>query len=158
MAKQRTCFYGEKAHQTPKKDGDNPLVPTRRFRPSRSAIINIRFSNTSTTQFGGYPRWDIFCHRIGLNQRLARHVRMQRGPWAFTAPELARFLIDAKILGAERLMHVDTLRLDPLLCQCTGMHGLPSGKTLGAFLKEHRDQHLLGLDHLNTQLNNDLWE
>ena len=136
MAKQRTLFYGETSRQTPKKDGDNPLVPTRRFRPHRADAISIRFSNTSTTQFGGYPLWDKFCHRIGLNQRLARHVRMQRGEWAFTAPELARFLIDAKVLGAERLTHVDTLRHDPLLCQCAGMDGLPSGKTLGAFLKQ----------------------
>ncbi len=158
MVKQRTLFYGQKSPRTPKKDGDNPLVPTRRFRPSRCGTIQIRFSNTCTTQFGGYPLWNSFCQRIGLNQRLARHVRMQRGDWAFTAPELARFLIDAKALGAERLMHVDTLRLDPLLCQCAGIDGLPSGKTLGVFLKEHEDRHLVGLDHLNTQLNNELWK
>jgi len=158
MAKQRTLFYGESAPQTPKKDGDNPLVPLRRFRGTPGDSIDIRFSNTSTTQFGGYPLWDMFCHRIGLNQRLARHVRMERGPWAFTAPELARFLIDAKALGAARLMHVDTLRLDPLLCQCAGMDGLPSGKTLGVFLKQHDNRHLLGLDHLSTWLNNELWK
>ena len=83
---------------------------------------------------------------------------MQRGPAAFTAPELAQFLIDAKALGVERLTHVDTLRLDPLLCQCAGIDGLPSGKTLGLFLKEHEDHHLIGLDHLNTRLNNELWK
>jgi len=158
MAKQRTLFYGEKAKQTPKKDGDNPLVPTRRFRPRPSDTLDIRFTNNSTTQFGGYPLWDMFCQRIALNQRLARHVRMQRGPWAFTAPELARFLIDAKALGIERLMHVDTLRLDPLLCQSAGIDGLPSGKTLGKFLKQHQDRHLVGLDRLNTCLNNELWK
>ena len=158
MANHRTLFYGEKSSQTPKKDGDNPLVPTRRFRRSKSDTIDIRFSNTSTTQFGGYPLWDMFCNRIALNQRLARHVRMQRGPWGFTAPELARFLIDAKALGVERLSHVDTLRLDPLLCQCAGMDGLPSGKTLGSFLKQHADQHRVGLDHLNTWFNNELWK
>ncbi len=158
MVNQRAVFYGKRNPQTPKKDGDSPLVPWRRFRSDRANNIDIRFSNSSTTQFGGYPIWNLFCCRIGLNQRLARHVRMNRGPLAFTAPELARFLIDAKILGAERLMHVDTLRQDPLLRQCAGMDGLPCGKTLGLFLKEHEDQHLAGLDHLNTRLNNELWK
>ena len=83
---------------------------------------------------------------------------MDRGDWGFTAPELARFLVDAKILGAERLMHVETMRLDPLICKLSGIDGLPGGKTLGVFLKQHEPQHLQGLDNLNIDLNQKLWK
>lgn len=100
---QRTFFFGAKPEWTPKKDGENPLVPDRRFRAPSPDSFEIRFTNTTATQFGGYPLWHQFCHEIGLKQHFARHIRMERGPLAFTAPELARFLTDAKVLGAERL-------------------------------------------------------
>lgn len=158
MESQRTFFFGKRPEETPKKDGENPLVPFRRFRAAQPDSFEIRFANQSVTQFGGYPLWHQFCHQIGLNQHFARHIRMNRGPLAFTAPELARFLTDAKILGAERLMHVETLRLDPLLCQCAGIDGLPSGKTLGVFLKQHEKRHLRGIDQLTLNLTHQLWK
>ncbi len=83
---------------------------------------------------------------------------MQRGPSAFNAPELARFLADAKILGTERLMHVETLRHDPLLSRSSGLTILPSGKTLGVFLKQHDANHLRGLDNLMVNLTQRLWK
>ncbi|MFQ5655469.1 MAG: hypothetical protein ACE5GW_12160 [Planctomycetota bacterium] len=129
MRKRRTIFYGRRADRTPKKDGDNPWVPERRGEPLPHEEVHLRFSNRTVTQFGGYLLWHEFCQKIGLQARLARHIRMSRGPLAFTAPELARFLLDAKFLGAQRLMHVDTLRLDPLLFGLSGIEDLPSGKT-----------------------------
>ena len=102
MNRQRDLFFGKDSRSTPKKDGENPLVPDRRFRAPPPQSFEIRFTNRTVTQFGGYPLWHRFCHAVGLNQRFARHVRMNRGPLAFTAPELARFLTDAKVLGAER--------------------------------------------------------
>jgi hypothetical protein len=158
MLPQRTLFFGERQEQTPRKDGENPLVPDRRFRAPNPDQFEIRFTNKTVTQFGGYPLWHQFCHKLGLNQDLARSVRMERGPNAFTAPELARFLIDAKLLGAERLMHVETMRLDPILRQSSGIDGLASGVTLGRFLKEHEERHLDGLDRLTTKLTSRLWK
>jgi hypothetical protein len=155
---QRTFFFGEKQEQTPPKDGENPLVPDRRFRAPSPDAIEIRFTNNTVTQFGGYPLWHQFCYKIGLNQDLARAVRMDRGPNAFTPAEIARFLIDSKVLGTERLMHVETVRLDPLLCELAGIDGLPSGVTLGRFLKEHLDNHIAGLDNLTVNLTNRLWK
>ena len=152
MLDQRTFFFDTKPEATPKKDGENPLVPQRRFRALSSDSIEIRFTNNTVTQFGGYPLWDQFCREIGLNQHFARHIRMDRGPLAFTAPELARFLTDAKILGAERLMHVETLRLDPVLSQLSGISILPCGKTLGVYLKQHDENHLRGLDNMTLNL------
>lgn len=158
MKNQRTFFFMAKPAVTPRKDGDNPLVPERRSRAAHPDSFEIRFTNKTVTQFGGYPLWNKFCHEIGLNQKLARHIRMERGPLAFTAPELARFLLDSKLLNAERLMHVETMRLDPLLCECAGIDGLPSGKTLGVYLKQHADQHRRGLDNLLVSLNSQLWK
>ena len=158
MKSQRTFFFHEKPAPTPKKDGENPFVPDRRFRASTPDSFEVRFTNQTVTQFGGYPLWNQFCHRVGLNQKIARHIRMERGELAFTAPELARFLLDSKVLNAERLMHVETMRLDPLLCEAAGIDGLPSGKTLGVFLKQHNDHHRRGLDNLMVGLNSQLWK
>ena len=158
MLDQRTFFYGKKPAATPKKDGENPLVPDRRFRTPLPESFEIKFTNETVTQFGGYPLWNEFCHQIGLNQHFARHIRMDRGPLAFTAPELARFLTDAKVLGVERLMHVETMRLDPLLCKSAGISMLPCGKTLGVFLKQHEENHLRGLDNLMLNLTKQLWK
>src|SRR6266850_493116 len=158
MKSQRTFFFFKKPAATPRKDGENPLVPDRRFRAPVPDSFEIRFTNQTVTQFGGYPLWNTFCYQIGLNQKLARHIRMERGPLAFTAPELARFLLDSKVLNAERLMHVETMRLDPLLCECAGIDGLASGKTLGVYLKQHGDQHRRGLDNLMVSLNSQLWK
>ena len=158
MLDQRTFFFGTKPEATAKTDGENPLVPQRRFRALSSDSIEIRFTNNTVTQFGGYPLWDQFCREIGLNQHFARHIRMDRGPLAFTAPELARFLTDAKILGAERLMHVETLRLDPVLSQLSGISILPCGKTLGVYLKQHDENHLRGLDNMTLNLTQRLWK
>ena len=60
-------FFDTKPEATPKKDGENPLVPQRRFRALSSESIEIRFTNNTVTQFGGYPLWDQFCREIGLN-------------------------------------------------------------------------------------------
>ncbi len=158
MKSQRTFFFAEKPAPTPKKDGENPLVPDRRFRAPNPDSFEIRFTNKTVTQFGGYPLWNKFCHEIGLNQKLARHIRMERGPLAFTAPELGRWLLDSKVLNIERLMHVETMRLDPLLCECAGMDGLAGGKTLGVYLKQHEDHHRQGLDNLMVSLNSQLWK
>lgn len=158
MKPQRTLFFGERQIGTPRKDGENPLVPDRRFRAPSCDSFEIRFTNNTVTQFGGYALWHQFCHNIRLNQQLARAVRMDRGENGFTAAEAARFLIDAKVLGTERLMHVETLRLDPLVCLCAGVDGLPSGVTLGRFLKEHEERHCVGLDNLNVSMTNKLWK
>ena len=158
MKSQRTFFFAEKPRKTPQKNGENPLVPNRRFRPDKPEAFEIRFTNTTATQIGGYPLWHKFCHDLGLNQRLARHIRMERGPLAFTAPEISRFLIDAKVLDTERLMHVETLRLDPLLCNSAGIDGLPSNVTIGRFLKRHSDHHIRGIDNLRLALTDQLWK
>jgi hypothetical protein len=54
-------------------------------------------------------------------------------------------------------MHAEAARLDPMLTACAGIDGLPSGKTLGGFLKEHTPDHLAALDRLNVRLNDEQW-
>ena len=65
MLQQRTFFFGTKPEGTPKKDGENPLVPERRFRAMSPDSIEIRFTNNAVTQFGGYPLWNQFCRTVG---------------------------------------------------------------------------------------------
>lgn len=158
MRNQRTLFLGRRPVRTPQKDGANPPVPSRRFRAIDPSEIEIRFGNRTVTQFGGYPLWASFLDWVGLEAGIASHIKMARGPQAFTAPELSRFLIDAKVLGAERLMHLERFRLDPILTMTTGIDGLPSGKTMGVYLKAYTDHHIAALDRYHTRTLNSLWK
>jgi hypothetical protein len=156
--KQRTLFYGDVPEKTPRKDGENIPVPWRRFRRVESEAIDIRFNNSTATQFGGYPVWDAFVKRLKLDGRLAHHIKMDRGANGFTAPELSRFLIDSRILGASRLHHVDSMRYDPVLTAFFGIDGLASDETIGRYLKSFEPRHLDALDRLNTRVNNLGWK
>jgi len=82
---------------------------------------------------------------------------MSRGPLAFTAPELSRFLLDAKLLGADRLMHLERFRRDPMLTTTAGIDGLPSGKTMGVYLKQFEPGHLQSLDRFATRVFHHEW-
>jgi hypothetical protein len=158
VRRQRTFFLGKRPSATVRKDGENPLVPERRHSRLLPADLSVRFDNETVTQVGGYPALSQFLGSVGLNGLLAQHVKMARGPLAFTAPELSRFLVDAKLLGADRLMHVETLRLDPLLTTMSGIDGLPSGKTLGVYLKSFDAGHLSALDALNVKVLHQQWK
>lgn len=158
MQTQRTLFFGKKPAKTPKKDGENPPVPWRRFTACSPEEIEIRFNNTTATQFGGYPLWDTFLKEIGLDARLASHIKMNRGPNGFTAPELSRFFVDANMLGAVRLMDVDAMRFDPMLTQALGLKILSSDETIGRYFKSFHEGHLQSLDRMNVRLNNQLWK
>ena len=157
MRKQRSLFHGRIPARTPRKDGDNPLVPDRRFAGVAPDAIEIRFNNATATQFGGYPLLARYLDDLGLNAALASHIKMPRGPLAFTAPELSRFLIDAKLLGADRLMHLERFRNDPVLTTTAGIDGLPSGKTMGVYLKQFEPNHLASLERLGTRLLDREW-
>lgn len=158
MQKQRKLFYHEKPAKTVRKDGTNLLVPDRRHVPIKLADVEVRFDDPAITGCGGYPAWGLFEKRIGLASELASHIKMNRGPLAFTVPELSRFLIDCRILGADRLMHAERFRLDPMLTASYGIDGLPSGKTIGIYLKQYKGHHLDSLERLNIKMNRKLWK
>ena len=157
MRKQRNMFFGQAPAESPRKDGSNRPVRERRFAAMRPEAVEIRFDNRTATQCGGYPLWHAFATEIGLDAGLAQHLKLRRGRNGFTAPEAARFLIDAKLLGCERLMHAETLRVDPMLGACAGIDGLPSGKTLGDFLRQHESGHVAALARLAERFNHSLW-
>lgn len=157
MMKQRTLFFGKVPQKHPQKWGQNQPVPDRRFSPVALGDIRVRFTNRTVTQFGGYPLWRAFTDRIGLSAKLAHQIKMDRGE-GFTAPELSRFFVDSRVLGAERLMHVDRMRYDPVLTRAFGIEGLPSDETIGRYFKSFCCGHLQSLDRLNVRLNNGLWK
>ena len=157
MSKQRTLFFGKIPQKSPKKDGENLPVNERRFAAVRAREMEIRFTNTTATQFGGYPLWDGFLKEAGIDARLAHHIKMNRGE-GFTAPELSRFFMDACVLGCERLMHVDRMRYDPMLTHAFGIDGLPSDETVGRYFKSFGQGHLESLDRLNVRVNNREWK
>ena len=157
MQKQRTLFYDRVPAKSPKKWGGNRPVPERRTGRMRLEDIDVRFTNTTVTQFGGYPLWATFCDDMGLSAKLAHHIKMQRGE-GFTAPELSRFFLDTRLLGAQRLMHVDRMRHDPMLTRMYGIESLASDETLGRYFKAYGDGHLAAVDRLNVRLNNQQWK
>ena len=157
MRRQRNLFHGRRPDRTPRKDGENPLVPERRFSALSPEEVEIRFNNRTATQFGGYPLLARYLEQVGLSSHLARAIKMNRGPNAFTAPELGKFLVVAKMLGLERLMHLERFRLDPMLTHEMGIDGLPSGKTMGVFLKSFTQGHLASLDRMQSRVLNEQW-
>lgn len=158
MRKQRTLFFRPTPEKSPKKNGENPPVPERRRTAMDLSHVEIRFDNPTATACGGYPTWGLFLDRVGLASEIARHIKMDRGPMAFTAPEVSRFLMDTRILGADRLMHAERYRLDPMLTNSYGIDGLPSGKTIGVYLKQYEPNHLESFGHLNLKMNRKLWK
>ncbi len=157
MRRQRTLFHGRRPERTIRKDGENPLVPERRFCAMSAEDVEIRFNNETATQFGGYPLLARYLRDVDLSAHLARAIKMNRGPNAFTAPELAKFLVVSKMLGLERLMHLERFRLDPMLTQEMGIDGLASGKTMGVFLKSFQAGHLASLDRMQTRILDQEW-
>ena len=158
MLRQRTLFWGKSPRKSPKKDGDNRPVPERRRPPARPLDVEVSFTNTTVTQFGGYPLWASFAQEVGLNAKLAQYIKMERGENGFTAPELSRFFLDACVLGAGRLVHVDRMRCDPMLVHAHGLETLASDETLGRYFKSYRQRHLDALDRMNVWLNASQWE
>lgn len=152
MAKQRTRFFGELPAKSPRKIGENKPVPQRRRPRLDPADIQVQFTSPAATACGGLPLWQGFLGRFGWDALLEKHLRMDRGPEAFTPQELSRFFVDARVLGAARLQHVDALRQDPLLTRCHGLDTLPSDETLGRYFKSFGPSDLVELDKLNTRL------
>ena len=152
MRRQRTLFHGRRPERTPRKDGENPLVPDRRLSALSPDEVEIRFNNRTATQFGGYPLLAGYLKDVGLSAHLARAIKMNRGPNAFTAPELGKYLVVAKMLGLERLMHLERFRHDPMLTHEMGIDGLPSGKTMGVFLKSFTEGHLASVDRMQSRI------
>ena len=158
MRKQRTLFFGTSPARTPKKNGENRPVPERRFTALEVLDIRVEFTNTTVTQFGGYPLWASFVEDVGVNAKFAQHIKMNRGENAFTAPELSRFFIDTRVLGAERLVHVDRMRCDPMLVQTYGIDTLASDETLGRYFKAYGVGHQRSLDRMNIWVNRSQWK
>lgn len=152
MGQQRTRFYGHLPAQTPRKIGDNKPVPQRRFQRLRGADLHIQFGSTALTSCGGLGLWHAFLERFGLEGWLETYAQMDRGPEAFTAPELSRFFIDTRVLGAARLHHVDAWRQDPLVTRCHGLETLPSDETLGRYFKAFSPEDLWALLQLNQRV------
>ena len=155
--RQRNLFFGSVPQHAAPKCGQNKPVDERRFGALSPEQIEVRFTNTTVTQFGGYALWRSFCDDVGLSARVAHHIQMDRGA-GFTAPELSRFFVDSRLLGADRLMHVDGMRHDPILTQTYGIDCLPSDETLGRYFKSFGTGHLGSLERLNVRLNNQLWK
>ena len=158
MRRQRTLFLGKSPAKSPKKNGENRPVPDRRLSAVDVLDIEVTFDNTTATQFGGYPLWASYVEDVGLKAEFAQYIKMSRGENGFTAPELSLFFLDACVLGAGRLAHVDRMRCDPLLVQVHGLDTLPSNVTLGRYFKSYTGSHLDALDRMNVWLNCSEWK
>ena len=157
MNEQRTAFFSEIPEESVRKDGLNEPVWMRRFGALPVEEIEIRFTNRTVTQFGGYPLWRTFLDEYGLKAKLAQYIKISRGK-GFTAPELSSFFIDTRILGAKRLEHIDAMRHDPLLCRTYGLDYLSSDETMGRYFKSYEENHLASMERLNTSTNNQMWK
>lgn len=156
MSNQRDLFYGKKRKRSRKKSPKVEPVCNRRFRGIQSQEISVRFDNETVTAHGGYTLLRQFLKAVKFRRLFARFIRILKRSNGYTIPEMGSFVIDTKFLGCDRLMHVETLRFDPLLTQSYGINSLPAGKTCGSYLKSYEPQQIRTLDRLNVYTNREL--
>lgn len=154
--KQRDLFYGNKKKKPKKKPKRVPPVCRRRKKKVQPEEIKVNFNNSSVTANGGYTLPRRFLKLTKLAKRFGSYIHIPKRSNGYTIPEMALYLIDSKILGCERLMHVETIRNDPLLTKNYGIEALPAGKTCGDYLKSYTEEDNKSLDRMNTQLASDL--
>lgn len=154
--KQRDLFYGDKKKKPRKKSKRVPPVCNRRTKKLQPEEIKVNFNNSTVTANGGYILPRKFLRRIKITKRFGSCIHIQKRSNGYTIPEMGLYLIDSKILGCERLMHVETIRYDPLLTKSYGIESLPAGKTCGDYLKSYTQKDNESLDRMNTQLTSDL--
>ena len=107
------------------------------------------YDNRTVTAFGGYVALKPFTDQLRLRQRFARSIRIHKGQ-GFTIPELGCWFVDTKLLGVERLSHVDVVRGDPLLSAMNGLDAMPAGVTEERYLRRFGAPHNAAFEGLNT--------
>jgi hypothetical protein len=152
MIRQRTLFYKPIPPITEDRRKDNrPPRPMdeRRRRPVKAGAIDVHFSNRTVTSFGGYVALKPFTDQLRLRQRFARSIRIKKEQ-GFTIPELGCWFVDTKLLGVERLTHIDALCRDPLLSAMNGLDTMPAGVTEERYLRRFKAPHNAAFEGLNT--------
>lgn len=152
MIRQRTLFYKPIPQITEDRRKHNrPPRPMheRRRRPVRAEAIDVRFNNHTVTAFGGYVALKAFTDQLRLRQRFARSIRIKKEQ-GFTIPELGCWFVDTKLLGVERLTHIDVVRGDPLLSAMNGFDAMPAGVTEERYLRRFGARHNAAFEGLNT--------
>lgn len=154
--KQRDLFYGDKKKKPKKKPKRVPPVCRRRTKKLEPEDIKVNFNNSTTTANGGYTLPRRFLKWTKLAKRFGSCIHIPKRSNGYTIPEMGLYLLDSKILGCERLMHVETIRHDPLLTKSYGIESLPANKTCGDYLKSYTEKDNESMDRMNTKLINDL--
>jgi hypothetical protein len=157
--KQRDLFYGEKKKSRKRsRKKSKKVLPVCRRRGGKVEAdeIKVSFNNSTATGYGGYPITRRFFKWVQLNRYFAQHIHIRKRSNGYTIPEIGSYLIDSKVLGLERLMHVEVLRYDPLLTKSYGIASLPAGKTLGDYLKSYDVEKNESLERMNTRMNKDV--
>jgi len=120
----------------------------RRRATVRAEALDVRFNNRTVTSFGGYVALKPLIDQLHLRQRFARSIRIKKEQ-GFTIPELGCWFVDTKLLGVERLSHIDVVRGDPLLSAMNGFDAMPCGVTEERYLRRFQAQHNAAFEGLN---------
>ncbi len=156
MSYQRDLFYGKMEEKSNKKGGrernyrTTPQYLPGRFDPER---VDIRFDNDTVTPYGGANLVKKFLRRFDLRKEFSQYIRIPKRRNGYRVVDLGTLLVDMKVLGLERLMHIETVREDPFLTTSYRLRRLPTGKTMGAYLKSYGQEQVRQLDYLNNHLN-----
>ncbi len=163
MSIQRDLFYGKTKKKSKRKQKGSrkrnyrttPEYLPGRFDPDK---VDIKFDNDTVTAYGGGNLIKKFSKRLDLRKEFSQYIRISKRSNGYRIVDLGTLLVDMKVLGLERLMHIETLREDPFLTASYRLGRLPTGKTMGEYLKSYSRDEVKQLDYLNNHLNRRLWK
>lgn len=163
MSIQRDLFYGKMNKKSKRKQKGSrkrnhrttPEYLPGRFDPDK---VEIKFDNDSVTAYGGGTLIKEFSKRLDLRKEFSQYIRISKRSNGYRIVDLGTLLVDMKVLGIERLMHIETVREDPFLTTSYRLGRLPTGKTMGEYLKSYSRDEVKQLDYLNNHLNRRLWK
>ena len=110
----------------------------RKLKANKNKILPIEFAKQAITSYSGMQLVKLYFEIIGLYHRIKATFRQFDFAGDYSIADIIVVMLLIKIIGLQRLSHIEFLKDDPLFCRISGLTRIPIG------------QHLLGRS-LNSQ-------
>jgi hypothetical protein len=114
--------------------------------------LALRFRTRGLTSFAGLELVRRYVRRIGLSDRLRRHLDDPELRTDFGAVRMVWLLLGLLIAGGRRLRHLTFLKDDPLVLRFCGLRRVPTPRTVSRWLARFTRRHLDRLLRANDEL------
>lgn len=122
-------------------------------RKLRPMLLDVEFSNETTTTFGNFHLLETFKQSIDFYNIIGENFTLKKSPNStFSAKDTLSFLIDSCALGYSRFDHTETLRYDPGYMDLRGIDRFPSEKVFRDLFSKFSLKNLQELCEINRKL------